>query len=346
VSRFDYNYLNENVRVGFASERGPAWWSQFMGADSSHFDGAVPLSEAQKLFDWVPLKRALMVEGEIGEAIPLKDYKGSAPVAITHSRTGVLLGIMADNYPDTGYQDRLLKGLTSLLDTPDTELAIGSVGMLDGGSQAWVQLETPETLTHSSGEKFRPWLTAYSSLDGTLKTTFKEGTTRVVCDNTFEMSHTDSGKKYAYKNTANSKLVVATARDALDLLDGVAENYMAELDDLTNTEVNARQFEAIIEDLYPMRDEVGKPKTGRGKTIAENIHIRISDIYRNDDRVGQFVGTKWGAFQAFSTYNQHETSVRKDDNEFQRNTRKLLSGKTGDYDAHVMSTISKVLAAV
>jgi phage/plasmid-like protein (TIGR03299 family) len=228
--------------------------------------------------------------------------------------------------------------LSAILDTPDTELGIGSVGLLDGGQTAWVQIESPENVVHSSGEVFRPWLAGYSSLDGTLRTGFKEGVTRAVCDNTFDAFMSEHGKGYSYKNTANSKLVVASARDALDLLEKITDEFTRELDGLLSTPVTDRQWSEILEFNYAT---VGKE--GRSLTMAVKRQEAIDELYRMDTRVSPFMGTAWGAFQAFSTFNQHESTVRKGDNEYQRNMRKNLSGQTFGSDAAVMDSIDKVL---
>jgi len=53
-------WLRQNIKVGYVSERGPAWWAN--GAitkdgtwdtipDGSHFEGPVPMEEVRKLLD-------------------------------------------------------------------------------------------------------------------------------------------------------------------------------------------------------------------------------------------------------------------------------------------------------
>ena len=338
MSAFDQDYLENNTLIGFTGKRGKAWWAA-NGNIPSHFDGPVPLERARDFLGWEPVKVTIMEEGPDGEAVPLLDWKDRPQVAVKNPRTNRMMGVFGESYPDTSYRERLLDGLEAILDD-NLETKIGSVVVLDGGAKAVVQIETPENLTHSSGEEIRPWIAAYSSLDGSMATTFKSGVTRIVCDNTFNMFKAEGGKVYRYKNTANSSLKVATAREALDLLEKVSEGFFAEIDRMLAVEFSATQWQNTLDILIPVPEEEGK-----GRTRSLNRHEALTDFYTHDSRVNSFVGTQWGAFQAFSTHEQHATTVRKGESEYQRNTRKMLNGQFTEFDMRVLGAMDTVLQA-
>lgn len=258
-------------------------------------------------------------------------------VQLIHPVTRNLLGVMGAGYPTTDYQERLMNGLESILDD-DLDLKIGSCGLLDGGSQAFLQIESPENITHASGEEFRPFIAAYSSLDGSLSTTFKEGTTRIVCDNTFGMFAAEGGKAFKYRNSKNSGLMIADARAALDLLEKISENYMAELDEMCAAKVTEDQWQGFLNLFIPIPEDKGKARTS-----ATNRQNKLNYIYHFDTRVGAYEGTRWGAFQAVSTWNLHESTVRESDHEYTRNMTKFLKGESAKFDASVMATLDKAL---
>lgn len=341
MGEYSLEYMQQNFKVGFADTLGSAWWDS-VGADGAPgftYPGAVPLDVARGMLDWTPEKRALMSEADDGSAVPLKKSWGKTPVAITRSDTGALVGIMDESYPNSSFAERLLDGLSGILD--DSDLSIGSVLLLDGGAKASVQITTGN-LTTAGDDDFRLWLAAYSSMDGSLKTTFKRGATRIQCDNTFDMFTREGGAKYSYKNTANSALVIADAREALDIFTDMSEDLTQTVEQMVDGVFSDSNWSALLDALVPTTDSKGEEKKGASKTNAENKRMDLTGMWTSDPRVSKFYGTQWGAFQAFSTHNQHETTVEGADNEIQRNARKMLTGKTGEYDRNVMSAVHKI----
>ncbi|HHT13129.1 MAG TPA: DUF932 domain-containing protein [Propionibacterium sp.] len=57
----------------------------------------------------------------------------------------------------------------------DDDLQVGSAGLLRGGAQGWVQIEA-EATQMVEGVEHRPFLTAATSMDGSLATTYGVGT--------------------------------------------------------------------------------------------------------------------------------------------------------------------------
>ncbi len=336
MSEYNFEYMVQNFRVGFADTLGDPWWSMYGDVSECTYPGAIPMEDAREFLGWKPIKVEL----------PHKKSYGNTPVMIVNERTNDLVGVMASNYAVSSYEERLLDGLSTILDDPN--LAIGSMIMLDGGSKASVQITVGE-IVNVGGEQFRTWIAAFTSLDGSMKTTFKRGSTRIVCDNTFAAFCREAGGKYSYKNTAGSKLDVAVARESLDIFSSTSgevldiftemeSDLQAIVDEMTGKGMNESQWDKLLELQLPVADlEEGGKRTGR-----ENKRNAISAMYFHDPRVSAYTGTQWGAFQAFSTWNQHGTTVEKGDNELQRNTRKAIGNDFDTFDAAVMRDLALV----
>lgn len=54
MSKFDIQYLNDNIRVGFVAQRGRAWWDTMGTTFGSHYDDAVPVEVATELIGFKP----------------------------------------------------------------------------------------------------------------------------------------------------------------------------------------------------------------------------------------------------------------------------------------------------
>lgn len=331
------NLVGDFAAVGLTEIVGNPWWS----GDSSYgieYPGAVPLDVVYQLVGFEPnfirLPYAYVGDDE-------------APLMVVHPDTNNLLGLVGKDYPQTGYKTRLIDGLARLTDTSEGKLIFGSALLLQGGRQAAIQVALGDPLIHTpTGEKFSQWLMAYSSLDMSQPTTFKLGCTRVVCRNTYQAFRRENGAKYFYRNTTHSGLHVAEARQVLDLFSIMGEDLFAQLEKETEQVITEPQWEFIKEGVFPTKDV---PK--KAATIAANNQQTVDNIYRSDDRVG-FVGTQWGAFQAFSVMKQHETTVREGLTKMGRNMGWIMGGSAKvpnqltQFDMSVQRIIDEALATV
>lgn len=352
MSRESLTWLNTNTLIGFTDKRGKAWhWrAQEQDGASNHYPGPISLTDVQdRLFHWTADSRRLAVEidadrqtmthlSEDGQpkrwaAVPDKQ-------AICRSDDGSVMGIFGAGYVRHQYSEWLLKTVADLL---DDDLAISSAGLLRGGAIAWVEVSMPDTITTPEGVAFRPNLLATSSFDGSIATTYKRTVTDTVCDNTRELALSEVGQEFKVKHSRNSRAQLGPARQALEMVHTLAEDFAREIEKLCATPVNHHQWSAFLDRHVPKRDpRTGQTLEGRALTLADRKRGTLELLYRNDPRVRPWTGTAHGVLQAVSTYEHHAGVVRGD--RVERNNLKTVNGDFGQLDRRTWKTLEPLLA--
>lgn len=371
MSRETMADLRANTRIGFTAKRGDAWryrlgdgnsvaWTYSADDPNSvrnHFPGPVPVESVLELFTWDAVRCEVAVKPPEGFTFPPVEIEPGVWVdnplsgeylpapgrqALMRSDTGAVFGIFADGYEIHQFRDWLLQRVSNLL---DDELAIGSAGLLKQGAQAWVTVEVPENITTPEGVVFRPNLTACTSHDGSLATTYKRTVTIPVCDNSLAAGLAEVGQQLKIKHSKYSHLRIAEARDALAMIHTVAEDFAAEVAALCRIDVSDKAWSAFIDAHTPLVDEKGKDKAGRSLTMATNERESLTQLWSHDNRVSPWHGTAFGVLQAVNTYTHHIQTVRNSPRP-ERNMSNAITGKTDALDKATVAELMQVLAAV
>lgn len=337
MSKETQKWLDENTLIGFTKDRGNAWhWRE--GANN-HFSSAVPLERVRQLFGWEPvtLPYTFMWEGNTRTTDRISVHRGD---------NGDLMGVFKDGYEPHAYNEWLVERVESILDTRKRAdgLQIGSAGLLKNGAIAWVSVEVPKAIDIPMvGEQIRPSLTAATSFDGTVATTYKRLFTRIVCDNTFEMGMAEklsgySTVKVKHTRTSKGRLNLLTTQDALGIMAGMSDEIIAEVTTLAQTEVPKRKWSDFLDVHVPLPTD-----KGRGLTMAETKRDKLNTLYSTDTRVAPWAGTAWGVLQAVNTYNQHLAIVRGGERA-DRTMENAIKGKTGEADRDALEQLKLVLS--
>lgn len=250
--------------------------------------------------------------------------------------TGTIFGYFAAGYEIHQYQDWLVDKVTTML---DGGLSIGSAGLLKDGAQAWLSVEMPENITTPEGAQFRPHLLACTSHDGSLATTYKRTVTNVVCDNTMSAALKGSGQVIKFKHSRNSPFRALDAREALDLVQLLADDFAAQVKDLCSIGVSEPVWRDFLQAYVPEKAE-----SKRSRTLAEGKRDALRRLWNHDDRVAPWKNTAWGVMQAVNTYEHHYATVRGT-SRTERNLSRAVTGKVDDLDQGTLDTLDKVLAA-
>lgn len=325
--------LRSNIRVGFVEKRGRAWWANPEHKnDGSHFDGPVPLEVAREMLGWIPLESPVQASfiTEDGVTTVTDDSKKM----YVNPRTMKTVGVVGSRHAAHPYEETLIDAAQMIVDS--TELGIGSVGTLSAGGRAFVQYELDENVSTVKDVQYRPFLTAATSLDGSLATTFFTGAQVVVCDNTLTAALNSKMETYRLRHTSNSRIRIDDAREALQLMFKAADAFDAEVKKLTNEFVSDEKWAEFV------RHYVEVPVAeGRGKTMAENKIRDLYSLWKNDDRVTPWKNSAWGVLAATNTWNNHFQTVRNTTRS-ERNMAKLIDGSFEKGDQHTLAVLASV----
>jgi phage/plasmid-like protein (TIGR03299 family) len=246
------------------------------------------------------------------------------------------MGVFKQGYAIHQFGDWLLDNISALL---DDDLFIGSAGLLKGGATAWVSVEVPDTITTPEGVMFRPNLLAATSHDGSLATTYQRVVTNVVCDNTMSAALSEGkDQRIKVKHSRYSNLKLNDARDALAIVHSIADDFAAEVAELSSVRVTDAEWRKFLDALAPVED-----KEGRSLTMAVNKRDDLNRLWNHDERVAPWRGTKFGVVQAMNTYTHHVGIVRGADRA-ERNMLRAVNGGVDKLDGDTLTLIDKVLA--
>jgi phage/plasmid-like protein (TIGR03299 family) len=352
MSKETIEYLNNQTLIGNTDLRGSAWHrddSLSASGESNHYPGPVPLEAIKRrLLDWTVL------EVPVESSIPVTDMSQATDISadgrpivritspdhkmLVRSDNHFVLGVHGMGYGVHEYA-KLIETAEAISDDP--RVVIESAGVLRAGKRFWIQLALADTVT-VAGDAFRIFLSICSSHDATLQTTAIRGAQRILCDNTEAAALREAGESglvYKFKHRAGSLAHIRDAQSALRILDDSAAEKVAQVETLTRVEVTRTAWQAMLDLAVPIPDE-----KGRGRTMAENKRDDLGRLYTSDTRVSPWAGTAWGVVQAFSTYGQHEATVRG----LPRQARvidRFLSGGIAKDDDDTLDLLARVLVA-
>ncbi|MFI7114491.1 DUF932 domain-containing protein [Nonomuraea sp. NPDC050227] len=336
MSRESLRWLNQNTLIGFTAKRGSAWHyrASEQGDEPNHYSGPIPVDDVKRrLFAWTP------IEGTVETSYVTDDgvTRITDPTRKTIIRpdTGTVLGVFSQKFRVHEYKRWLLENLETIL---DDELFIGSAGLLKNGAVAWVQVEVPESCTTPEGITFRPFLSAATSLDGSLASTYQTGAQLIRCDNTLSASLAEgTAKRIKVKHSRNSLHRIAEVRDALGIIHRVADDFAKEVKRLCQVNVSGAQWNSFLDVQTPIPRE-----RGRKRTLAETKRAGLNRLWNHDDRVTPWKGTAFGVIQAVNTFAHHEQVVRGAVRA-ERNMLRMVTGGVDELDLSTLKTLERVL---
>jgi len=314
------------------------------------YNGPIPLQDVtERLFGWEPLRgdvtsTATILTPDGVETVTLTDENRVTmmrpPGALYPDDPGAILGVFKSGYKAHPYDEWLLKNVAHIL---DDDLGIFSAGLLRDAAQAWVQVSVPDWITTPEGVTFKPNLLCVTSLDGSLSTTYKRTISDAVCDNTVRAALGEAGKAYRVKHSRYSDLKLMEARETLDLVFTMAEDFKTEVADLNAITVTDEQWNDFLQSLVPLKKD-DKDLKGSALTKAKNKQAQLDGLWYHDDRVTPWKNTAWGVRAAVNTWQTHFATVRGKSRD-ERNMEMAIEGDFEKLDQKTMDRLQMVLAA-
>lgn len=339
MSRETIADLNTNTLIGYTSKRGTAWHyrADEQGSEPNHYVGAIPVADVRRrLFNWAPVQApvTVTVEGPNGP----RTITDTTRTAIVRPDTGTILGVHSTSYRVHDYDGWLIDNVESIL---DADLQIGSAGLLSGGAVAWVQVEMEDTLS-VEGVEYRPFLTAATSLDGSIATTYQTGAQVVVCDNTLSVALGERANRIRVRHSSKSLGRLSDVRAALNIVHSAADDFAAEVQALTSQRVSEGRWEAFVDAFTtPVTSATTTKGVQAARTRAANKASTLHELWNVDERVSPWRGTAYGVVAAVNTYTHHYASVRGA-TRATRNADRMVRGEFNTLDRSTLALLSQV----
>jgi phage/plasmid-like protein (TIGR03299 family) len=293
---------------GFSEKMAPMWATESTPG---------PLTEADvvsTLFDWD------VIEADVDAAFTYNgdDFSIRVPdrKALVRSDTFETLGIHSKKYEVHPYREWLLRQVEMIA---DERLAIGGAGYFRHGARAFVQFEMPEN-REVNGVEYRSYLSAGTSHDGSMSTTYTLGNIVIICTNTFA-SAMSLDERYLVRHRKGSSFQAERAREAIGYVFEVAEEFEAMVRDLTAETVTGRKWDQFVFEYSGL----DRQPEGRALTLARTRANDLRTLWNESSMVAPWAGTAYGVLAAVNTARHHLATVRASDRPT-RNMERLVSG--------------------
>jgi phage/plasmid-like protein (TIGR03299 family) len=356
-------WLHDHIRIGYTSERGPAWHARdsYM-TDGTHFPGKVPEAEVQRILD-VPFieaqHHAVQVEyfhtddcGEAGKLYAECDCPRSETPYVDKTRKnivspddGFVHGTFKLGWQLHGYQQWTADQIAAILDQSRGELGTASVGLLQSRSVAFIQAKLDGSALEVGGYGYVPYIVAATSVNGSLASTYGVGIDGVVCDNTLASFWQSALKMLKVRHSRNSAGRLADVRGALGLVYQAADDFAAAADALQNVTVTDDDFAAWRNEMVSIPERDPKSSTGGAKyTNAVKVHDRYTNLWTYDPKVKPWAHTAFGILQLDNTYRTWDRGVKgASGGRIERNLLNMVDGTTGTEDTKALAALARVM---
>jgi len=221
---------------------------------------------------------------------------------IVRDDTGDILGLVSDQY-------KIVQPL-EVLDwfeqyiSVDDRFKLDVAGSLDNGRKIWATAKFDSDLL-VAGEKIDSRLLLTTSLDGTMSTIAQMTSTRVVCQNTLNMSLTDRRAKVTVTHRSQFD-ANAVSKELTDLGQSV-EAFKAMGDAMAQHHLSEQEIENFFKKLL----DIPAQATANTRKLNQLTSLWIDhDTSINE---GAEKNTKWSVLQAVTRYVDHSRSVKRGD---------------------------------
>lgn len=326
--------INEAL-IGYTEKRGSAWHYQqaTLDGETNAYPGPIPVQEVRdRLFDWRGLEGT--AESTVITNEGVSRYTDNTRKAIVRSDTGKIFDFPKEGYQIHQYGDTLIDNVETIL---DANIAIGQAGLMKGGAQAWIQVEMADTFS-VKGVDFRPYLTAVTSMDGSIATQYVYGSQLLVCSNMLRsVLSNESAKKLRIKHTRHSLGKVVDARAALGIIHSVADEFTDQVNRMIERTVTDMQWEEFVGKWAGTESD-----SKRSISLAERKQDELRYLWTEDERVAPWKNTAYGVLAMVNTYGHHFKTV-KNVTRAERNIANMIDGTQAREDRQAMELLDSIL---
>jgi phage/plasmid-like protein (TIGR03299 family) len=211
----------------------------------------------------------------------------------------------------------------------DQGFSLHTAGTLFGGKRFWALASINESAIISGTDKVDGYLLLTSSCDGSMSTTAKFTTVRVVCNNTLSMSLSSKGKKdIAIRH--NTKFEADAVKQQLGLVTGVFAEFIRASRHLAAQPITFEEAMGLTETLCVQEKLTSKEDIATSKGYASIMMLFETGKGNNSE-------TKWDWLNGVTEYVDHVQRASSND-------RKLLNSWYGKGDTLKTAALELALA--
>lgn len=250
--------------------------------------------------DW-RINRSRVRYGEGASQLTIDDSH-----VLFRSDTKAPLGIVSDKY-------RIFQPAETLeffRDLMPKGFKLNTAGTLYGGKKFWALASIGEEIEITPRDTLKGFILCASSADGSIRTTFKNVYTRVVCDNTLTAGLRERGVQVAVSHRSHVDAKVVKERLGL-----AREQFAKEMDllrKLARTPVTEAQVTEFLGELLVETNMVTKQDPTKSAAFREIR--RLFDGEGLGATLDGVDGTAWGLLNAVTEYVDHRAKAKDPSN--------------------------------
>jgi phage/plasmid-like protein (TIGR03299 family) len=228
------------------------------------------------------------------------------------SDTHAPMSVVSDSYKIVQPKE-VLEFFRDLVAVGDMHLE--TAGALFGGTRYWAMANANMEGEVIKGDKIKGRLLLTSSCDGTLATTAKFVSERVVCNNTLRIALGEDEKKPQVRVTHGATFDPAKIKEALGLLDHGWSRFMDNIKAMSRTKVSDEAVKKFIADIMLNKSQLAllEQEQEVHKRVGEKLETIFAMYKGTGMGAAETTGTVWGALNAITEYADHRIG-NKDDN--------------------------------
>jgi len=264
--------------------------------------------------DWENELQPIFLKGKnVIDGIPVIGDQVPERQAVVRKTDGSILGVVGPNYEIIQNVD-CFNFLDDVIG--EGQAVYHTAGSLFQGRRIFITIKLNEDMLIGQ-DKINKFLLLAAGHDGTMAVHVKFTPIRVVCNNTLSMAlnvKVEAGKRkqiqdtFRIKHTGNFRDRVSECREALKLADYYYKYMGEQFNRMLDQQFSQSDFEKFTLNLLPnpvSKDGEEKESKRRQKTRDALVKIFTEDTTTKDVR-----NTKWAAFNAVTTFVDHNRPTR------------------------------------
>ncbi len=197
------------------------------------------------------------------------------------------------------------------------DMKLETAGCLFGGQRYWALANTGRETDIIKNDRVKGMLLLTTSCDGTLATTAKFTSVRVVCNNTLRiaMSSESDSSSPSIRIGHNSIFNPQSIKEALGLMDAGWDKFINEIRLMSNTKVSDNVVKKFFADIILTKEQMEifakEEKDLHGRVQAKLD--KMFNMYKGQGMGSSLVtGSLWGALNAVTEFADHSVGNKPD----------------------------------